>query len=121
MTEQTTDQPEAAPSALPEGFKTDGERIVAELSKMIEGMPILTVSTALVATLFAATTQNSLDRPAKEALTVMLYDLLGNVMNANEISEERLKVIMAQRGEQAIMATPAGAVVIDAPQEQEQG
>lgn len=107
------------PEKTPLVNQTEGQEIVAGLQNLIEGKPILTVATALVATLFAAVTQDSLNRESREALTAMLYDLLGSTMAANEISEERLKVILAQRGTKMVVASPVGSVVLDAVEDQE--
>lgn len=105
-------------SALPENFQNDGEEIVAGLQKLIEGKSVLTVSTALVATLYAAVTQPTLDRQAKEALSLMVNDLAANVLATNEIGEERLQVLMAQRGGVEVQASAHGALLLDVEPEQ---
>lgn len=126
MTEETTtaEQPSSADatgqSALPPTFQNEGEEVVAGLQKLIEGKQVLAVASALTATLFAATTQDSLDRAAKEALTVMIADLAMNVLSANEISGERLAEIMASRGGVEVHASPLGSVLLDQA-DQEQG
>ncbi len=93
MTEKT--KPEEM--KLPKGFQTDGERVIEHLSTLIEGMPVITVVSALTATLYSAATLEQLEQPAREALAVMIYDLAQNVMRANGISEERMTELMAER------------------------
>lgn len=113
-----TDEPKTE-SALPPGFQSEGEEVVAGLQKLIEGKPVLAVATALVATLYAAATQESLEAPAREALSVMIADLAMNVTAANGISGERLAQIMAERSGVEVHASALGAVLLE--QEQEQG
>lgn len=124
--EQTTaEQPSTADaesqSALPPAFATEGEEVVDGLQKLIEGKSILAVASALTATLYAATTQQTLDQPAKEALSVMVADLAMNVLSANQISGERLAQIMAERGGVEVHASALGAVLLDQADEPEQG
>lgn len=108
-------------SALPEGFQTDGEAVVAGLQALIEGKSVLAVASALTATIYAAVTQSTLDQPSKEALSVMVADLAMNVLAANEISGERLSTIMDQRGGIEVHASALGAVLLEQAAEPEQG
>lgn len=118
--ENRIDEQPKTESALPPGFQSEGEEVVAGLQKLIEGKQVLAVASALTATLFAATTQDSLDRAAKEALSVMVADLAMNVLATNKISGERLAVIMAQRGGVEVHASALGAVLFEEA-DQEQG
>lgn len=121
--DDTIEQPSTADaesqSMLPADFQTEGEKIVEGLQKLIEGQSVLTVASALTATLYAAVTQPTLDQQAKEALSVMVYDLASNVLATNEISEERLMVMMAQRGEVEVQASKFGAMIMEPQPEQE--
>lgn len=114
MNEQTQQADGAA-------IKSDGQQVVEGLTKLIEGKPVLAVATALVATLYAAATQESLEAPAREALSVMIADLAMNVTAANGISGERLAQIMAERSGVEVHASALGAVLLEQTPEQEQG
>jgi hypothetical protein len=116
----TTD---ATKSALPEDFQDEGGQIVMAIQAQIEGKPVLTVASALTATLFAAVTQDTLDQQAKEALSTMVCDLATNVLNTNGITPERLVEIMSQRGEVDVHASAIGAILLEREPEadQEQG
>ncbi|MFL5900990.1 MAG: hypothetical protein ACJ75S_07300 [Solirubrobacterales bacterium] len=113
-------QPE---TVLPEGFQDEGGQIVMGIQGLIEGRPVLTVASALTATLFAAVTQETLDEQAKEALSVMVCDLATNVLNTNGITAERLVEIMSKRGEVDVHASAIGAILLEhkAEPDQEQG
>lgn len=107
------------PEKTPIVDQNEGLALVEGMQQLIEGKPVLTVCSALTVILFAASTGSNLNRESREALTVMIHDLLGNVMNANDVSEERLQVLMAQRGGRVVMASEAGHVVLEAPEDQE--
>lgn len=74
---------------------SEGEKIVEEINKAINGKAFMPAISALAACFFAVATQSDMPPEAKEVVTTMVYDLMKNIMRANGVSEERFSEIMA--------------------------